>query len=272
MGNTTARGLVRVERPTWPCPAATCRRASRAGSGHERRVSPVADCRAGRPAERAGGPFHPDPSRRAGWRHGPHASAPATRPNRALPIQLLCPSIDPGCTPLGPTQSCWANPTFGQIHVRPFMRIITLLLLVTALTGCAGKHTAPVASSSAPQTTRSAVPAAPQTAPDSIAALVARLSATEGMWINGLYPIIDVSSTASTQQVLEQVFKKTGFDTGNVRTFQIIETREVQIPAAGFSGAFTAALVETNLGRKIVLLGRTSPSGNWSKWSRVYDA
>ena len=131
------------------------------------------------------------------------------------------------------------------------MRIIILLLFVTALAGCASKHTAPVASSSPAQpAAQNAVPAAPQTAPDPIAALVARLSATEGMWINGTFPTIEAPSTATTQQVLELVFKKTGFDKGNVRTFQIIETREVQIPAAGFSGAFTAVLVETNLGRK----------------------
>ena len=51
--------LVWVERPTWPLPAATCRWRVRRESYREPRVWP-ARWRAGRPPERASGPFHPD--------------------------------------------------------------------------------------------------------------------------------------------------------------------------------------------------------------------
>jgi hypothetical protein len=138
------------------------------------------------------------------------------------------------------------------------MRTTLLLVVLALLCGCSTRQQ--------PSVTPSLKPQAAQ--PDPIAALVARLSATHGLWINGMFPDLDLPTTASTQQVLEQVFKKTGFDKGNVRTFQIIETRQVQIPATGFSDAFTAVLVETDLGRKIVLLKSSSVS--W--WSRVYDA
>ena len=138
------------------------------------------------------------------------------------------------------------------------MRTTLLLVVLALLCGCSTRQQPSVTPSLKPQGAQ----------PDPIAALVTRLSATHGLWINGMFPDLDLPATAPTQQVLEQVFKKTGFDKGNVRTFQIIETRQVQIPAAGFSDAFTAVLVETDLGRKIVLLKSSSVS--W--WSRVYDA
>jgi hypothetical protein len=147
------------------------------------------------------------------------------------------------------------------------MRFTLLLVFLAVLAGCASKRPSLVAQTAPPTTNERAVVLPPDS--DPIAALVARLTATNGTWVNGVIPIIEVPLTASTQQVLERVFKRTGFDKGNVWTFQIIETRQVQIPAPGFSSdAFTAVLVETNLGRKIVLFSSSSSF----RWSRVYDA
>ena len=89
------------------------------------------------------------------------------------------------------------------------------------------------------------------------------------MWINGFTPTIDLPATASINQVLEQMFKVIGFDDGRVISYQIVETRPVRIHDGIQDSSFTAVLVETNLGRKVVLLKpERSPLG-W--WSRTYD-
>lgn len=100
--------------------------------------------------------------------------------------------------------------------------------------------------------------------PDPIDQLVAKLSATDGLgsWVNGSFPVIRLPETATPEQILEQVFKFTGFDKGHVKDFKILQSRNVQITG----GSYTAAEVQTDLGKKIVLFTAGGA------WSRVYDA
>lgn len=98
--------------------------------------------------------------------------------------------------------------------------------------------------------------------PDPIEQLVAKLSATHGLWVNGRSPIIRLPEPATPEQILEQVFKMTGFDKGHVKDFKILQSRDVQITG----GSYSAALVQTDLCRKIVLFTAGGA------WSRVYDA
>ncbi len=136
--------------------------------------------------------------------------------------------------------------------------------------------------------------------PDAIDQLVADLSSTHGMWINGFTLDIHLPATQSTQQVVEQVFKQAIFDTGRaipavtgkVTSYKILKIRQVHIfnnspqpdiwtrvfslfklerlsPSYGLvpTDLYTAVLVQTNFGEKIVLL---QAGGTW--WCRCYDA
>jgi len=106
--------------------------------------------------------------------------------------------------------------------------------------------------------------------PDPVDRLVADLSATHGLWINGAVPIIQLPEIASTEQVLERVFEMTGFERGRVKTYKVSKIRQVQIPVRSpLSVSYMAALVRTDLGEKIVLLRY---GGDFRWWSRVYDA
>jgi type IV pilus biogenesis protein CpaD/CtpE len=106
------------------------------------------------------------------------------------------------------------------------------------------------------------------TTPDPIDRLVADYSASHGMWVNGTYPILDMPQTASPEQVIKKRFEM-GLPRGQVANYKILKIRQIHIPTGQIgSDLYTAALVQTDSGEKIVLLkydGR-----DW--WSRVEDA
>ena len=117
-----------------------------------------------------------------------------------------------------------------------------------------------------------AVRVASPAAPDPIAGLVAKLTATHGLWLNGIYPKLNVPKDAPVEQVLREVFEKTSPPQGKVITFDIIEQREVTIPIVadrkmGPQEQYTAVRVKTNVGHKIVLMQQSRT--DW--WSRIYD-
>jgi hypothetical protein len=141
---------------------------------------------------------------------------------------------------------------------RLIMRIALFSNIASLLTGCA---TTPEAS---------VTPPAPRVvASDPVERLVARLSSSHGLWQNGLFPKLDLPATASTKQVVSRVFPMTGFDKGHVAEHRILETRQVRIPGS-LPDSYTAVLVDTDFGRKILLLKHEGPAVGW--WSRVYDA
>jgi hypothetical protein len=104
---------------------------------------------------------------------------------------------------------------------------------------------------------------------DPIDRLVASLS-SDGMWQNGLFKPVDLPPSATPAEVLFQVDKLTGlYQGGKLTSYQIIEVRQVQIGSNQTGGKFTAVLLDTNLGKKIVLLQNQGSKTGW--WSRVYD-
>ena len=107
------------------------------------------------------------------------------------------------------------------------------------------------------------------TTPDPIDHLVADLSATHGFWTNGIGRDIVLLKTASTEQVVEQVFKTAIFEKGRVTTYKILKVRQVHIQV-NTPELYTAVLVQTDLGKKITLFRFQEHFGNW--WYRVYDA
>jgi hypothetical protein len=109
---------------------------------------------------------------------------------------------------------------------------------------------------------------------DPINALVIRLS-SQPEWRYGIYPTIDLPQSATTNQVVEQIFKTTAFKTDagiqSVKTFKILEICQVYIPASD-AVPYTAVLVETDLGRKIAVFRLEPDQKKPYWWSRVYDA
>jgi type IV pilus biogenesis protein CpaD/CtpE len=107
------------------------------------------------------------------------------------------------------------------------------------------------------------------TAPDPIDHLVADLSSTHGFWVNGLGMNVKLPKTASPEQVVEQVFQTATFEKGRVTSYKFLKVRQVHIQFYS-PESYTAALVQTNFGEKIVLFKYEEDFGSW--WNRVYDA
>ncbi len=85
------------------------------------------------------------------------------------------------------------------------------------------------------------------------------------MWQNGLYLPIKLPPSAPIEDVLAQIYEKEHFyQSGKVGAYQVIEIRKV------FNNHYTAVLIDTNLGKKIVLLNYDYQLNSW--WNRVYDA
>lgn len=107
------------------------------------------------------------------------------------------------------------------------------------------------------------------TMPDPIDRLVAGFSASHGLWENGVFPVLGLSETVLPEQVIQRTFAMTGFEKGHVTSYKILKIRQVHIPG-GLPDVYTAAIVRTDFGEKIVLFKYAGPTVGW--WSRVYDA
>ena len=69
--------------------------------------------------------------------------------------------------------------------------------------------------------------------------------------------------------VIKRAFEMTGFDKGHVTNYKILEIRQVRIRGS-LPDLYTAALVRTGVGEKIVLFQYQLPAFGW--WSRIVDA
>jgi len=107
------------------------------------------------------------------------------------------------------------------------------------------------------------------TKPDEIDGLVADLSSSHGIWLNGFPPpSVDLRQSATFQQVVAEVFRKADFDPGRVTSYRILKTRRVQI-ADNYPESYIAVLADTNLGKKIVLMYYDQTGRYW--WRRIYN-
>ena len=105
-------------------------------------------------------------------------------------------------------------------------------------------------------------------APDPIDKLVERLNASNGLWINGTSPIISLPADAEPSEVLAQAVKMVGFDQGHIKTYEILNVRQVELTNVPMGTVYSAALVQSNLGMKICLF-RPQKNNQW--WTRWYD-
>jgi hypothetical protein len=118
------------------------------------------------------------------------------------------------------------------------------------------------------QTNGAAIVRYDSTRPDAIDSFVAALSADGWLWENGM-DAIRVTQATTPEEVVSETLRMAKFEAGLVTSYQILNIREVHIP-----DTCTAVLVDTNLGRMIVLMqyikGNGSTPGHW--WRRIYDA
>ena len=97
---------------------------------------------------------------------------------------------------------------------------------------------------------------------DPIDRIVSELSATQGMWVNGLSPNLTLSQTASPEEVTRKLF-------GDAAHCKILEVRQVHIPPGERgSDLYTAVSVQTDTAWKIVIIRYFEHVG-W--WTHDYD-
>ena len=102
--------------------------------------------------------------------------------------------------------------------------------------------------------------------PDAIDWLVADLGSSYGVFQNGAVTSLNLPETASAEEVVSNAFKKDWFYKIPAH-YSILESRKIEFPL--LRDKYTAALVETGIGRKIVLY---EYAGSEIGWFRIYDA
>ena len=100
---------------------------------------------------------------------------------------------------------------------------------------------------------------------NSIDVLVQELNSSNGLWRNGGYPIIALSSNATLQEVVSAAVTKWSLDGGQIKTFRILEARKIELKHLPDC---SAALIDSNLGKKVLLFRYERP-GSW--WTRFVD-
>jgi hypothetical protein len=78
-----------------------------------------------------------------------------------------------------------------------------------------------------------------------------------------LFPIIKLPATALTEDVVSKVLER------QFGSYKILKIRQVHIQGS-LPDLYTAVLVQTSAGDKIVLLKYGGEAVGW--WSRIYDA
>jgi HEAT repeat protein len=106
---------------------------------------------------------------------------------------------------------------------------------------------------------------------DAIDRLDAYLTSSSGIWLNG-FPsgIVPLPTSAAIPEVVSRIIPQTSFGSECVTNYQIVESRQVNIPEASIPQHYIMVLVTTNLGKKIVVMRYLSDAKGW--WHRIYDA
>jgi hypothetical protein len=123
------------------------------------------------------------------------------------------------------------------------MRSIFFVVIAAVLVGCA--------------TTRNPVDH------DPIDQLVTNLSASHGLWRRSSPPVIKLPATASTKEVVAKALE------GQVASCKILKGRPVLVQGTLPELTYTAALVQTNVGKKIVIFRYEEEAAGWRTW--IFD-
>jgi hypothetical protein len=141
------------------------------------------------------------------------------------------------------------------------MRALPIIIICAFLFGCTSTKQ-PNRAASYPTITQQPVVAA-----DAIDELVARINSYP-FGTSGIYQKIDLLPTASPDEIVKIALENDAPNIGQVTTFKILTVRQVTLMQ--MVHPFTAVLVETNVGRKIVLFRYEGAAVQW--WSHVYNA
>jgi hypothetical protein len=95
-------------------------------------------------------------------------------------------------------------------------------------------------------------------------------------WDGGIHPVHNLPETASIEQLLPKAFQSWWIDNSHITNYTVLKSRQVAIPRAHFPGAYTdsytAVLVQTSHGEKIVLLSYQPFDKGWSSQIFSYPA
>jgi len=119
--------------------------------------------------------------------------------------------------------------------------------------------TLPAADAPAPSAVATGVPRAE----DAIDRLAKRLAA-EPMWENGMFPRIALPETSTIDELVPAAFGRVSFDHGRARRRTIVASRSVRVGEE----SYVAAIVDTDVGRKVLLARWRGPQVGW--WTRVF--
>jgi uncharacterized protein (TIGR03067 family) len=102
-----------------------------------------------------------------------------------------------------------------------------------------------------------------------VAKLLAHLSATHGMWVNGLFSSLRSPETASPTEVVHELLNM-GLASGETAHYEILKIEQVHVPdfSTG-SDLYTAITIRKDSSDKIVLIQFKGAAVGW--WTRVYD-
>ena len=102
---------------------------------------------------------------------------------------------------------------------------------------------------------------------DPIEQLAKKLNGSGGLWTNGVYPDINLPQSALPEEVVIKMFDVIRFDQRKVKNIKILTKKIIKIDAENYN----AILVDTNLGRWIVLI-KYERSGWWTKRFDTVDS
>jgi hypothetical protein len=144
---------------------------------------------------------------------------------------------------------------FNAAKPLDFVRIAFIVLISSLLAGCVSN------SEKHPKIPK---PKAMQF--DPINQLVARLSLSNGYWAYGIFTPVDLPASASPADVISEYCNSAYGDSSH----QIITIRQVCIGISIPADYYTAVLMDTVYGKKIVLLQYLESNAGW--WCKEYDA
>ncbi len=98
-----------------------------------------------------------------------------------------------------------------------------------------------------------------------IESLAKKLSESHGLWTNGTFKPIVLVENVTDEQIIKQFVKNVVDEEHKLTKHKILKSQQINIS----SQEYRAVLLDTNLGRKIILMKFYSPK-SW--WTKIFDA
>lgn len=149
----------------------------------------------------------------------------------------------------------WCLKNFPGMKLLDLICVALVVLVSCPLTGCTSTSGSLVS-----------IPKPKAMKTDPIQQLVNRLSATSGLWVYGIFTPVDLPASASAADVISEYCDSDYGDSSH----KIITTRRVCIGLSIPADYYTAVLMDTVYGRKVVFMQYQQSNAGW--WCKEYDA